>query len=283
MISTTRRKQLNKNDHIGQLFDTIGRKNDFLSRSPTNRGTYSASRKSRPVSKNSKRNYTAIPKKKRHSRANSMRREEIMKQYLGSTLKTDNFTSNLNSTQPTLRPKLNKTFHLIKSNKTSATNTPQLKKILMKPKKVNNFFVDFISPERSVKNSKDGKTKTLELGPFSHKKRDSHGSPIYLGMPQLEVAKKPIEYKIKSSFEAVEWWDNKSDKGSDYVPHYNEEKNIVTKFAFATRVGHMPNNPFKVNQDAFILAPNILNLQSMHYFGVWDGHGVYGKDVKFSV
>jgi hypothetical protein len=44
--------------------------------------------------------------------------------------------------------------------------------------------------------------------------------------------------------------------------------NIVTKFAFATRVGYAANNPGKVNQDAFILAPNILNMQSMHYFGV---------------
>ena len=56
--------------------------------------------------------------------------------------------------------------------------------------------------------------------------------------------------------------------------------NIVKKFAFATRVGHIPNNPFKVNQDAFILAPSILNLHSMHYFGVCDGHGQNGKDVS---
>jgi len=56
--------------------------------------------------------------------------------------------------------------------------------------------------------------------------------------------------------------------------------NIVTKFAFATRVGYAANNPGKVNQDAFILAPNILNMQSMHYFGVWDGHGQNGKDVS---
>lgn len=54
----------------------------------------------------------------------------------------------------------------------------------------------------------------------------------------------------------------------------------MTKFAFATRVGHYPNNPYKVNQDAFILAPNILNLSSMHYFGVCDGHGQNGKDVS---
>lgn len=30
-------------------------------------------------------------------------------------------------------------------------------------------------------------------------------------------------------------------------------KNVVTKFAFATWVGYIPNNPAKVNQDNFIL------------------------------
>ena len=36
-----------------------------------------------------------------------------------------------------------------------------------------------------------------------------------------------------------------------------EDINILTKFAFATRVGYIPNNPYKVNQDAYILSPNI--------------------------
>ena len=69
-------------------------------------------------------------------------------------------------------------------------------------------------------------------------------------------------------------------KENNKVVMYEEETNVVTKFAFATRVGHQPNNPNKVNQDAFILAPNILNLNYMHYFGVCDGHGQYGKDVS---
>ena len=37
----------------------------------------------------------------------------------------------------------------------------------------------------------------------------------------------------------------------------SQPKNVVTKFAFATRVGYIPNNPAKVNQDNFILQPNI--------------------------
>ena len=43
-------------------------------------------------------------------------------------------------------------------------------------------------------------------------------------------------------------------------PHVDESTNIVTKFAFATRVGYIPNNPYKVNQDAYVLAPNIMKL-----------------------
>jgi len=60
----------------------------------------------------------------------------------------------------------------------------------------------------------------------------------------------------------------------------NEDINIVTKFAFATRVGYIPNNPYKVNQDAYILCPNISKLPAFHYFGVCDGHGQNGKEVS---
>jgi hypothetical protein len=60
----------------------------------------------------------------------------------------------------------------------------------------------------------------------------------------------------------------------------NEDINIVTKFAFATRVGYIPNNPYKQNQDAYILSPNIMKLPAFHFFGVCDGHGQNGKDVS---
>jgi len=38
----------------------------------------------------------------------------------------------------------------------------------------------------------------------------------------------------------------------------SKENNVVTKFAFATWVGFIPNNPMKVNQDSFILHPNVV-------------------------
>ena len=59
-----------------------------------------------------------------------------------------------------------------------------------------------------------------------------------------------------------------------------EGKNCIRKFAFATRVGFHPNNPHKVNQDSYILVPNLQNLQSLHMFGICDGHGQYGRDVS---
>lgn len=51
------------------------------------------------------------------------------------------------------------------------------------------------------------------------------------------------------------------------------DRNVVRKFAFATKVGFVPSNPQKINQDAFILAPNIGKKSAMHLFGVADGHG----------
>lgn len=71
-----------------------------------------------------------------------------------------------------------------------------------------------------------------------------------------------------------------SDPETKDSPSINEDINIVTKFAFATRVGYIPNNPYKVNQDAYILSPNIMKQPAFHYFGVCDGHGQNGKEVS---
>lgn len=139
-------------------------------------------------------------------------------------------------------------------------------------KKKNNFFLDFISPERSVKHTKSNKSQKVDDS-LRVKARGSYTSPIHFGKPKIERHVSPI-YKIFKSVSAVEACED----GKDIK--YDEKTNIVTKFAFATRVGYSPNNPNKVNQDAFILAPNILNVQCMHYFGVCDGHGQNGKDVS---
>ncbi len=58
------------------------------------------------------------------------------------------------------------------------------------------------------------------------------------------------------------------------------DRNVITKYAFATRVGYIPNNPNKVNQDSFVLAPNFAQTNYRHFFGVCDGHGTNGRDVS---
>ena len=58
------------------------------------------------------------------------------------------------------------------------------------------------------------------------------------------------------------------------------KRNVVTKYAFATRVGYIPNNPEKVNQDSFILHPNINKSPYCHLFGVCDGHGGNGREAS---
>lgn len=54
----------------------------------------------------------------------------------------------------------------------------------------------------------------------------------------------------------------------------------MTKYAFATRVGFVPNNPYKVNQDSFVLSPNFNKSPYCHLFGVCDGHGSAGHDAS---
>ena len=58
-----------------------------------------------------------------------------------------------------------------------------------------------------------------------------------------------------------------------YIP-----RNVITKYAFATRVGYIPNNANKVNQDSYILIPGVEGpaLNYKHLFGVCDGHGSSG-------
>ncbi len=179
-----------------------------------------------------------------------------MKQYLGKQLKGGMFSTK--TKQKTGFGKLYRSFHFQKPSIGSNPPTPQLNKLFGK-KKVNNFFLDFVSPERRVKNPKLNKSKNSDFS--KSKTRDNVSSPINF-IKKFKPEPKKYAYKIFKSISAVE----ACEEGKEIK--YDEKLNIVTKFAFATRVGHSPTNPHKVNQDSFILAPNILNIQSMHYFGV---------------
>lgn len=60
----------------------------------------------------------------------------------------------------------------------------------------------------------------------------------------------------------------------------NAVSNVVTKFSFATKGGIAAHNPYKVNQDAYLTNPHMLNLRHCHFFSVCDGHGHNGQDVS---
>jgi hypothetical protein len=57
-------------------------------------------------------------------------------------------------------------------------------------------------------------------------------------------------------------------------------ENCVTKFSFATKKGHSPSNPMKMNQDSYITTPHISELRFAHFFAVADGHGTNGQHVS---
>ncbi len=52
------------------------------------------------------------------------------------------------------------------------------------------------------------------------------------------------------------------------------------RFSYRTKKGSVPSNPSKVNQDAYIINPNIQNKTYQHFFGICDGHGPLGHYVS---
>lgn len=52
------------------------------------------------------------------------------------------------------------------------------------------------------------------------------------------------------------------------------------RFSYRTKKGSIPSNPSKVNQDSYIINPNIQNKTFQHFFGVCDGHGPLGHHVS---
>jgi serine/threonine protein phosphatase PrpC len=52
------------------------------------------------------------------------------------------------------------------------------------------------------------------------------------------------------------------------------------RFSYRTKKGYIPTNSGKVNQDNFIINPNINNKTWQHLFAVCDGHGPLGHHVS---
>ncbi len=57
-------------------------------------------------------------------------------------------------------------------------------------------------------------------------------------------------------------------------------KNVVGTLSYWSRVGMVPNNPYKMNQDAYIIVPYFGGESFQHLFSVCDGHGQNGHDVS---
>jgi serine/threonine protein phosphatase PrpC len=55
---------------------------------------------------------------------------------------------------------------------------------------------------------------------------------------------------------------------------------VVLSYSHFTQTGFIPGNPGKVNQDNFFEHVNFANYPDLYFFGVCDGHGMYGGEVS---
>ena len=134
--------------------------------------------------------------------------------------------------------------------------------------------MDLSNIEKSIVSSKENSSV------FGNKNKDRMQSARINQVQEFETleneTKRTSEYSNKNDLDdsQVEY-DNYLKKffRKRYIP-----KNVITKYAFATRVGFIPNNPGKVNQDSYILVPGVEgpSLNYKHMFGVCDGHGSSG-------
>jgi len=61
---------------------------------------------------------------------------------------------------------------------------------------------------------------------------------------------------------------------------FNSNDSILSNLAFKSRPGALPGKPIKTNQDSYIVASRMLNLQNCGLYAVADGHGLYGHFVS---
>ena len=71
-------------------------------------------------------------------------------------------------------------------------------------------------------------------------------------------------------------------KKSEAVPKEKEDDffEYIMRFSYRTKKGYIPTNSGKVNQDTFIITPNINGKTWQHFFAVCDGHGPLGHHVS---
>jgi len=60
----------------------------------------------------------------------------------------------------------------------------------------------------------------------------------------------------------------------------NVKKGVILKYSYKSKMGMIPGNPGKVNQDSYIAVSNIGGNPNLHFYAVCDGHGFFGRDVS---
>ena len=106
-------------------------------------------------------------------------------------------------------------------------------------------------------------------------------SPIITHKPISTIAK-ILNLKVNSLNGTDTFHSKKSSLDNPKLNVINERKRsigrvtlAVKKYSYFTRVGYVPNNPYKVNQDNFIAQPKLGNDNKRHFFAVADGHGIH--------
>lgn len=69
-------------------------------------------------------------------------------------------------------------------------------------------------------------------------------------------------------------------KKSEAVNKDDDFFEYIMRFSYRTKKGYIPTNSSKVNQDSFIINPNISSKTWQHLFAVCDGHGPLGHQVS---
>ena len=61
---------------------------------------------------------------------------------------------------------------------------------------------------------------------------------------------------------------------------HKEMKDKIKNYSVKTKMGRNPTKPNKVNQDSYLMLSDFCNLTSVYYFGIFDGHGLFGSQAS---
>jgi hypothetical protein len=142
------------------------------------------------------------------------------------------------------------------------------------------------------------------LSKIKHLYRDkSRDSNIKLATISPRTGKNSIPPKIKiikhtNSFEnnseetkaflSLSQFKKKCDESKEICKNNNlskpsANKSIINSYLTRSRAGNTADGISKTNQDNFLAWPNLLNIDNIHIFGVFDGHGIIYIKKEFMV